>query len=320
MRKIKTGMIGYGHWGKLLYRYFSKHEGFTITRIASRHPGEIAGSFPEDMILTTPDALLENQEIEAVVVATPIETHYHHVLEALKRGRHVFSEKPLTLTAQEAGCLAETASKMGVQLFTDYILTFSPAISKMIALAKEGAVGTVKGCCFHVRQLGRFAQNVYWDLGSHILSVLDLLTPLDQLTFKRSDIFKRDGIVETGQIAFRSKDPQSREFTGSILISMNHPMKERNMSIYGSEGSLIYDLAQDKVLSLTRYTVNRLDTRNPESKEQLSYEFDELNTIGHVVQRFYDIATGRTESNINMSRRVTGVLEKLTSSDAEVSI
>lgn len=273
MKQYKVGMIGYGYWGKILLRYFRKHPGFNVKSIATRHPDRIKSDIPAGTIACLPDEIINDEEIDAVIIATPIGTHFEPAKKALDNGKHLFMEKPLTLNPEEAEQLARIARKNGLHIFTDYIFTFSPAILKMISLIEEGAVGKVTGSSFHVRQLGHFSKNnVYVDLGCHILSVLDLITPLNKLEFTRSDILSHDGFVETGVIGFRpavgaSSPDESRSkksstykpdgITGIICLSFNHPIKERNMAIYGDLGTIVYDMMQEKPLQILHYGFDR---------------------------------------------------------------
>jgi predicted dehydrogenase len=311
MKTYTIGMVGYGHWGKLLYRYFNLHKGFRIVQIATRHPETIEGNFPEGLVLSTPDEVLDNTEIDAVVVATPMETHYSLISKALLRNKHVFAEKPLTLKAAEAKHLTGIAEEKNLVLFTDYILTLSPGLRKMIELAKSRAIGKISGCCFVGRQLGHGGKDIYWDLGCHVLSVLHLLIPLDSLEFSRIDIFSSDGIIETGQLLFRGNSSEHKDFAGSILLSFNYPFKERNMSIFGDEGTLVYDITREKPLAHIRYTKKPWSFAETREKDTTHYESDEFNTIEETVMNFYRILNREIASNGEMAVKVTEVLENL---------
>jgi predicted dehydrogenase len=255
--------------------------------------------------------VLEDPEVDSIIVATPPDTHYPIIRKALQKGKHVFSEKPLTLGADEAEELAILAITGKLHLFTDYVYTFSPAIRKMIGLAQDGAVGEVHGFNFSIRQLGHFSGNVYHDLGCHILSIMDLMIPLDQLEFTRTDILVRDGIVETGQVSFKPAGKDIAGGRGTIFLSFNHPVKERNMTIYGNTGTLIYDFGKQYPLSMARYRVDREISRNPLEQVITNYEFEEKNTLCEVVQGFHDVLSGISPSNLDLSVRVTKTLEKI---------
>lgn len=320
MKKFSVGMVGFGYWGKILYRYFKKHEGFEVKKIATRHPEKLKDEVRDGVEICLPDELLEDESLEAVIIATPIVTHYGYIMKALEKGKHVFAEKPMTLSSKEAGDIMELAGQKGLTVFTDYIFTFSPAVLKMISLVKEGAVGKVSSAVFHVRQLGHFSENsVIIDLGCHILSVMDMLSPVDELKMSRLDLLAHDGIVETGIIDFES--PQTPDtggrgeyigdLKGGIFLSFNHPIKVRNMTIYGEKGTLVYDMMQEKPLQLLNYTLNRSISRDVVEKEVIYYDFDEFNTVEKVVEGFYEILTGKEPSNLEMSVRVTKTLERI---------
>lgn len=320
MKKFSVGMLGFGYWGKILYRYFKKHTGFEVKKIATRHPERLKDEVRDDVEICLPDELFEDESLDAIIIATPIVTHYDYIMKALEKGKHVFSEKPMTLSSNEADDIDELAKKRGLTVFTDYIFTFSPAVLKMISLVKEGAVGKVSSAVFHVRQLGHFSENnVIIDLGCHILSVMDMLTPVDGLKMSRLDLLSHDGIVETAIIDFESPEALKSDdrgeymgdLKGGIFLSFNHPIKVRNMTIYGEKGTLVYDMMQEKPLQLLNYTLNRSVSRDPVEKEVIYYDFDEFNTVEKVVEGFHGILTGRQPSNLEMSIRVTKTLARI---------
>jgi len=332
MRIFTIGIIGFGYWGKILFRYFRNHEGFKLRRIATRHPDRIRKEIGNDIVVCLPSEVFSDNEIEAVIVATPIGTHYDLVLEALRNGKHVFSEKPLTLTSEKAFHIARLASEKGLNVFTDYTFTFSPSVKKMISLIREGAIGKVTGVIFQNRQLGQFLPyNVYIDLGCHALSVLDMLSPMKQMEFRHTDLFARDGILETGIINFqpaqgfedeklggmsvdeelKSGQNNKAPTCGAIVLSFNHPTKVRNIAIYGERGTLLFDMMSEKPLQMLHYRVNRKASRLPDEKNTTFFDYDESNTLERVVDEFHKVLMGKTASNLEMSVRITGILEKL---------
>ena len=249
-----------------------------------------------------------DDSIDAVVVATPIGTHFEYLMEALQAGRHVFCEKPLTARGGWARKVQEEAKLTGRIVFCDYILTFSPAVSRMISLFREGAIGEIKGCSFQVRQLGHFSNSVYWDLGSHVLSILDLIRPLDNLSIERQDIYTRDGVVESGLLYFKGNDGK---FSGCANLSFNHPVKSRNLTLYGTRGTLFYDMMAQPPLTSCNYRVDRTASRDPVDRKDEKFDFDEFNTVKEVVRGFHNVLSGKARTNLDMAVRVSETLEKL---------
>lgn len=307
MKTFKLGMIGFGYWGRILYRYLSKDSRFEVLRIGTRYPARIKGDFPEKLKLGNSGEVLSDPEIDAVIVATPLGHHYPYIIEALSMGKHVFSEKPLAVTGAMCEKIKQKAMNMGLKVFTDYILTFSPAVRRMLELANEGAIGKIRGFSFHVRQLGHFSNDVYWDLGSHVLGILYMLKPLDAFSFHRQDIYVRDGIVESGMLSVSDNAPDG--LRGAIVLSFNHPVKERNMTLYGDSGTLVYDMMSQPPLIQTTYRVDRSKSRDPLDRKVTTYDFDEFNTVSEVINGFYDTLTGKNVSNIDLALQVSRVLE-----------
>jgi predicted dehydrogenase len=312
MKVFNVGFIGFGYWGRILCRYFQYHPGFNVVHISCRHPETIDVEFDRQVLVSTPENLLDNQDVEVIVVTTPTGLHYSFIKEALERGKHVFTEKPMAVKSEEARNIAELSKTSGLKVFTDYVYTFSPSVKQIVRLAKDGAIGEIQGYSFNISQLGHFTADVYSELGCHVLSVIDMMIPVDYLKFRRNDILVRDGIVETGQLSFEPADSRLKGGNGTIFLSFNYPIKERNITIYGEKGTLIFDIARKHPVTMIRYRVDRLTSKNALDQNIVNYDFDEKNNLSHVVQGFYDVLTDKTESNLESSMRITETLERIT--------
>src|SRR3989344_1264552 len=109
---MKVGVIGYGYWGPNLVRNFHQSGSTKVVAVSDvrqERLKEVTNRYPEVIVSTNYKDLLNNPEIEAVVIATPVETHYNIAKEALEAGKHVLVEKPLTNTVLEAKDLVKIA-------------------------------------------------------------------------------------------------------------------------------------------------------------------------------------------------------------------
>lgn len=279
---IKVGLIGLGYWGSKLYEYFTQSGLFNVTVV--KHYDDINSAI---------------KNVDAVMIATPNNTHYELTKLALENGKHVMCEKPLAFTYAECRELQKLAESKGVQLAVEYTFTFSETL-KLINPLCPNYIRMV------VNHLGRFGgDNVYWLLGSHMLSVLDMFYPLEDMKYKKYDLLVHDDVVESGLIIFWSDD-----VNGVIDLSLNHPYKNVEIVFYyDTEATIIYNPA--KLPPLESYVYERVKWNTDIPIEKLWIDNDESHNLRHAVRYFYDVITGQQPSNIERAVKVTKVLEDI---------
>lgn len=169
--KKSLAIIGIGRWGKNLLREFSKissirfcyHRGNPQTRAwLKQHRPDIAIAASYNQIITDPT-------IDAVVIATPIKTHFELARKALAAGKHVFIEKPMAQTVQQAEELIKLAQKAGVILFVGYLFLYHPVFAKIKTILKKGRI---RYAAFAWNKFGTFEEALGPNLLSHELSIV----------------------------------------------------------------------------------------------------------------------------------------------------
>jgi predicted dehydrogenase len=172
---MRLGQAGLGQWGKNLVRNFDElTELAWLCDIDPDRRAEIGMRYPHARVTPDFDDLLADQALEAVVVATPVATHYELTKRALEAGKHVFVEKPPAMRGSEMEDLCELAEERDLVLMPGHLLLYHPAVEKLKELVDAGALGDVL-CVYGNRQnLGtiRRHENALWSLGVHDLSVL----------------------------------------------------------------------------------------------------------------------------------------------------
>jgi len=222
----KVALIGYGRWGKVLLPYLEKY--LKVRRIFSR-------SVEKKSRFTNNLGEIFSPDVNAVVIATPIETHFDIVLKALNRNKHVFCEKPLALSSYQAEHLAYIANQKGLCLVTDYTYTFSEKLQRMCD--QIGGKGQLREIDLSLRRnLDYDNPDVYWILASHMLAVLDMFTDPKRLEFWKINSPSGTG----GAIRFRG------EIEGSILVDLQSKEKETKIVFYtNGEIRVLDNLAED---------------------------------------------------------------------------
>ncbi|HPO13247.1 MAG TPA: Gfo/Idh/MocA family oxidoreductase [Candidatus Hydrogenedentes bacterium] len=176
---LRAGLIGYGYWGPNLARNFAAHPECKLTRIADMSEArrkQAAANFPSVEVVES-GSITRDSDLDVIIIATPVFTHFELAKEALENGKHVWLEKPMTSTLAQAQELVEAAERNKRLLMVDHTFLFTGAVLKMKELIDTGELG---GLYYYdsVRiNLGIFQHdvNVVWDLAPHDLSIMDFL-------------------------------------------------------------------------------------------------------------------------------------------------
>ncbi len=240
---IGIAVVGYGYWGPNLVRNFAETEGAAMKMCCDSDPQRLALAQKRSPAMagtTDFDEVLRNPAVNAVAIATPVHTHYELAKRAIRAGKHVLVEKPLTMRVDHAEELVMLAEKTGVVLMVDHVFIYNPAVLKMNELVMQGRLGKLFFIDSVRINLGLFQHdiNVVWDLAPHDLSIVDFL--LGRLPLLLSAYGSTHTGDETEDVAYLNLD------YGDGLIANFHvnwlsPVKVRRMIIGGSERSLIYD-------------------------------------------------------------------------------
>ncbi|MFC3694926.1 Gfo/Idh/MocA family protein [Chenggangzhangella methanolivorans] len=175
---IGVGVIGYGYWGPNLARVAAETEGCSVVAIAdmsSAALGRATQRHPLARLTNDWRSLIAAPDVEAVVIATPVHTHYEIALEALQAGKHVLVEKPMTETAEQSERLIEEAARRNLVLMVDHTFVYTGEVQKIREIISSGHVGDVFYYESTRINLGKFQRdvNVIWDLAVHDLAILD---------------------------------------------------------------------------------------------------------------------------------------------------
>jgi predicted dehydrogenase len=180
---INVGVIGYGYWGPNLVRNFVACEDTTVAMVCDRDEqrlAKVAALYPAIRTTMSADDLIADPAVDAVAIATPVDMHFPLAMAALRAGKHVFVEKPIASTAEEAERLIAEADRRGLVLTVDHTFIFTGAVRKMHELVRGEAFGSVRYYDSTRVNLGLFQHdvNVLWDLAVHDLSIMQFV--LDQ--------------------------------------------------------------------------------------------------------------------------------------------
>lgn len=177
---IRIGVIGAGRWGPNVIGSLIRIPQAEVTRVADfdEHAlTSLSTRFPRISTSTNTEEVLTANDIDAVAVCTPVDTHLHFVEKALQAGKHVFVEKPFGRDSKKCRELADLAERNGLNLMVGHVFLFNSSILALKKIITEGELGKLFHLEAHRTNLGpvRKDVNAVWDLTSHDLSIFDFL-------------------------------------------------------------------------------------------------------------------------------------------------
>jgi predicted dehydrogenase len=240
---LKIGVIGYGYWGPNLVRNFAELKGATVAAVSDLDPKKlevVQRRFPGVKTTTRFQDLLNDPNIDAIAIATPVSTHFELGMAALKAGKHLWLEKPMTETSLQARKLVEEADRRKLVLLVDHTFIYTPAVRKMGDLVKSGELGRVYYYDSIRVNLGLFQRDVsvISDLAVHDFSILDFL------------LGEQPTAVSAGGINHFPGTPENLAYitlfydSGVIAhanVSWLAPVKVRQILVGGSKKMIVYD-------------------------------------------------------------------------------
>ena len=239
----RIAVIGCGRWGPHHIRNFNSLPGAKVVTVVDRDPARLAhvcDLYAGIGYRTDYHGVLGDGEVDAVVVATPTNTHYEIVREALMAGKHVLCEKPLSQTSEQAVELAELAQARGLILMVGHVFLFNPGIAKIKELVDNDDLGRLYYMSAVRTNLGpiRDDVDVAYDLATHDISIFNwMLGSQPESVSATGGSFIRPGISDA---VFASlKYPGN--VIANIQVSWLNPKKIRQITTVGSKKMVTWD-------------------------------------------------------------------------------
>jgi predicted dehydrogenase len=240
---VKVGIIGYGYWGPNLVRNFFGQKNCVVKAVADSRQNRLdllAQSYPSIKPVKDADEIINDPEIDAVIIATPVFTHYPLAKKALENNKHVLLEKPMASSVAECESLIEIATQKNLTLMVDHTFLYTGAVEKIKQLIDSDHLGNIKYLDSTRINLGLFQPdiNVLWDLAPHDLSILRYLHDEKPYSINATGISHTDNGIEN--IAFITINYPSG-FISHINCSWSSPVKVRSMLIGGDKRMIVYN-------------------------------------------------------------------------------
>jgi predicted dehydrogenase len=250
---LKTAIIGYGYWGPNLSRNFSSIPNCTLSFIVDSRKERLEAVrkvYPDIQVSVDPEDVFRSPDIDAVIIATPVFSHFPLAKRALLMGKHVLLEKPMTTTVAEAEELISLAEQKNLVLMVDHTFLYTSAVNKMKQMIDSKSIGNVKYFDSTRINLGLFQQdvNVLWDLAPHDISILNFLVGEKPYSVNSTGVsHTRNGIEN---IAFLTINYKS-DFIAHFNCSWTSPVKLRTLLVGGDKKMLVFnDLEQSEKIKV----------------------------------------------------------------------
>ncbi|HZT85269.1 MAG TPA: Gfo/Idh/MocA family oxidoreductase [Gaiellaceae bacterium] len=239
--RLRVGQAGLGYWGRNLARNFDDLTELRLLCDASEdRRAEFADRYPNARVTGDFEELLASDGVDAVVIATPVPTHYPLARAALEAGKHVFVEKPPAMRVAEMEELVGLAEARGLVLMPGHLLLYHPGVQKLKELVDAGELGEVLVVYGNRQNLGKIRrdENALWSLGVHDLSViLHLIQEEIVEAAAHGHAFLTEGVEDVVFCYLRFASGQ----IAHMHLSWLDPHKMRRLTVVGRDKMAVFD-------------------------------------------------------------------------------
>jgi predicted dehydrogenase len=277
MKKQTTvGLFGCGYWGPLLVRNFRSLAHCRLKAVCDLDVARVkhlCALYSDLEGITVPQRLITASDVDAVVIATPVKSHYALAKASLLAGKHTFIEKPMAMSSQECEELIDIAERNGLVLMVDHTFLYSAPVRKIVEIVEAGDLGDIRYINSRRLNLGLFQKdvNVAWDLAPHDISIiLHILGEFPTAVNCQGNAHVTPQVEDVTNMSLLF--PHKRFAT--IQSSWLEPRKIREMTIVGSRRMIVYDdLETHEKIRIYDVRVERPPHYNTFAEFQYSYHY-----------------------------------------------
>ena len=306
----KLGLVGCGYWGPNIVRNLQKMRNADLEFVVDKDPSTIKKLPPVSFYDELDTALERHPEVEGVIIATPISTHFGLALRVLESGRHVLIQKPMAMTTEECDILEDVARSKDLQIMVAHTFLFTGAVKKLKEISPD--LGDLKHFDSVRINLGLFQRdsNVVWDLAPHDFSILSHLIGDQELDYVSAvgSSHTGKGNADVANISLQYKTG----FSAHIHVSWFSPIKVRQIILNGDKKMAVYDdNKQSEKIMIYDKSVSYADTVfDYRSGDMFSPKLENMEAIEKEISHFCDCIDGETcISGPDLGRKVVQLIE-----------
>ena len=251
MKPLVLAQLGCGYWGPNLLRNFSALPNCSlkyVVDLSAERRAFVERNFPQTTPIDSFERVLDDPDIQAVLIATPAETHFRLAKQVLEAGKHAFVEKPLATKASEVDELGKCAAERNLVVMAGHTFIYNPAVRYVKQLVDTGELGEIRYIYSQRLNLGRIRTDIdaLWNFAPHDISIIQywLGDPEPVSVSRQGMAYMQDGIDD---VVFLNLEYPNKVIA-NIHVSWLDPQKVRKMIIVGSRKMVVYDdIAESKI-------------------------------------------------------------------------
>lgn len=240
---INCALIGFGYWGPNIARSLGRLGNAKLVAICDLSKNKLKEAkilYPQAKITNSPDEVIKDPDIDAIIIATPANTHFELATKILKNEKHILIEKPITISSKEALKLKNLNKKVKKIVMAGHTFEYNPTVLKMKKIIQSDSFGKVYYIYSTRVNLGQIRGdvNALWNLAPHDISIINFLLDASPIEVKAAGAsFLQKGIEDV--VFLLLKYPNN--ILAEVHVSWLDPAKERNMTVVGSKKMLVFD-------------------------------------------------------------------------------
>ncbi len=237
------GVVGCGYWGQNLLRNFKNLSSVRLSSMCDLNEARLdhlKTLYPDVRTFNDFGQFLADSELDAVAIATPVQSHFELAKACLLAGKHTFVEKPMATKASDCQELIDIAAEKGLTLMAGHTYLYSAPVGKINEIIQQGEIGTIRHVNSRRLNLGLFQKdiNVTWDLAPHDISIiLHLMGGSPEIVNCQGNCHVTPGIEDVSNLSLNFGDSRFAAIQSSWL----DPRKVREMTIVGTRKMIVYD-------------------------------------------------------------------------------
>ncbi len=291
------GLVGLGSWGRNILRNLYE---MGVLYVACDNREEVIEERRKEYsgieFISNYEKLIEDENVKAVVIATPAVTHYELAKKALYKDKHVFVEKPLAMTVKEGEELVKTAKEKNKILMVGHLLQYHPAIRKLKELISIGKLGKIQYIYSNRLNIGklRMEENILWSFAPHDISVIIKLLGEEPIkVYAYGGDYLNKGIYDTTISILEFQNGAKAH----IFVSWLHPFKEQKLVVVGTEAMVVFDDLTEEKLFYYPHTIEWVDGKIPvaHKAKRLIVKVDKEEPLKNEIKHFLDCITNKKE-------------------------
>ena len=258
---LKVAQIGVGYWGPNLLRNLVTNKNISVKMVADKSKERrtfVNNKYPDIPVTDNNDLIFKNRDIDAVVIATPVKSHFDLSMQSLQSGKHVLVEKPMATNVKQVKQIAQIAKEKNLIAMVGHTFLFNTAVRYVKKLIDRQELGDIRYIYSQRLNLGRIRNDVdaLWNFAPHDISIIQYwLNDPDPLESKIIGMdYVQKGINDV--VFMNIKYPE--RILANIHVSWLDPHKIRRMTVVGSKKMVVYDDMAEKKITIYDKGIDRL--------------------------------------------------------------